>query len=102
MVACDRFAVERIDDQRGNRHYPRVDCADEPRRPAALGTARDDKAIDLPLASRLARQKLLDCVHGADAAFDHRQSHQPEIVLRRKMFDAGVGDEVIFRACLLG
>ncbi len=60
---------------------------------------RQYDAIELPVVRNTVRddfQDLLNSVHGADAAFDHREPHQPEVVLGREVLHPGVGDQVVF------
>jgi hypothetical protein len=72
-----------------------------PGRPAALRPAGDDERLDLDLAALLARQELLQCVHGAHPALDHRQTGEPLVVAGDDALGAAVGDEVVLVARLV-
>src|ERR1051325_11592573 len=50
---------------------------------------------------RFAGEKLLDGIHRAHAALDHREPHEPGVVLGSEVLDASVGDEIVLGSPLL-
>ena len=95
MVPRDLLGIEGVDHQRNDGDHPRVDRADEPRRPAALRAAGDDEVVDLERAGLGAGEEFLHAVHGLDGTFHHGQPHEPLFVLRDDVLHAAVGDEVV-------
>ena len=90
--------IQHIDDHGGNRHDPLVGCAGEPSGPAALRTARENKAVDAEGRVGMVAAEILERVHGADGALDHGKQEGPRGVAGLEVAVEGVGDDLVLGA----
>ena len=93
--------VQEVDHGRRDGDDPPIDGRRRPRRPAALGRARDHEPCDLLAAAFRSRRELGDRVHGAHRALGHGQARRPFLVAGAQELVPGVGDEIILGAWLL-
>src|SRR5487761_1919419 len=98
----DRLAVEGVNDQWHDGDDALVHGSDEPSRPAALGASGDHEVVYSYIAAGFGGEELLDGIHRADSALDHGETDEPGVVFGSEVLDAGVGNDVVFRAAFVG
>ncbi len=101
MMLGDLFRIQGVDHHRHDADDAIVHRADQPCRPAALGSSRDHELIDRNAAAIGRLHEFLRGVHGLDASLHHGETDEPLVVLGREVLHARVGDDIVLEARLV-